>query len=142
MTLMRQSNCDDGNFAAGGSHESLYIFEVAGEYRGFALDGGDHHRRVNDVRRFGPAEQPSGFVRFRLAERNNHAPRQEAPELGLLGGPADLGDHRRGNEGHYAEFQTDLMVGPRSPLVPIGRDQYGRVVDHCVHAERRTGCDG
>ena len=73
-----------------------------------------------------------------LAKRNDYAPSQEAPELGLLWGPADLGDHRRGNQWNNAKFQTGLVFSPRSPLVSIGGYENGRVIDDVAHAERRT----
>jgi len=40
--------------------------------------------------------------------------------LGLLWGPADLNDHRRGNQRNYARFQTDLVFSPRPALVSVG----------------------
>jgi hypothetical protein len=78
------------------------------------------------------------MVRVGLAKRSNHAPGQEAPELGLLWGPADLGDHWRGNYWNNAKFQTGLVFGPRSPLISISRYENGSVVDDIGHAERRT----
>ena len=73
-----------------------------------------------------------------FAKRNDHAPSQEAPELSLLWGPADLGDHRRGNQWNNAKFQTGPVFSPCSPLVPIGGHENGGVVDDGPHAERRT----
>jgi len=66
-------------------------------------------------------------VRLGLAKRNDHAPSQEAPELGLLWGPAHLGDHQRGNQWNHAKFQTGLVFSPCSPLVSIGGHENGRV---------------
>ena len=53
---------------------------------------------------------------------------QEASELGLLWGPADLNDHRRGNQRNYAKFQTDLVFSPCSALVSVGGHKNGSVV--------------
>ena len=78
-------------------------------------------------------------MRLALAKRNDHAPSQEAPELGLLLGPADLGDHRRGNQWNNTKFQTGLVFSPCSPLASIGgHENGGVVVDDGAHAERRT----
>ena len=73
-------------------------------------------------------------MRFGLPKRNDHAPSQEAPELGLLWGPADLGDHWRRNQWNNAKFQTDLVFSPCSPLVFIGGHENGVVVDNGAHA--------
>jgi len=77
-------------------------------------------------------------VRLALAKRNDRAPSQEAPELGLLRGPADLGDHGRRNQWNNAKFQTDLVFSPRPSLVSIGGHENGGVVDDGAHAGRRT----
>jgi hypothetical protein len=46
----------------------------------------DHHHGVNDIRHFCHAQQSPCFVRLGPGKRNDHAPGQEAPELGLSGG--------------------------------------------------------
>ncbi len=79
-----------------------------------------------------------GFVRFGLPKGNHHAPSQEAPELGLLWGPADLGDHRSRNQWKNAKFQTGFVFSPCSPLVSIGGHENGGVADNRTHALRRT----
>jgi hypothetical protein len=43
-------------------------------------------------------KRPPCLVRFALAQRNDHAPSQETPELDLLWGAADLGDNGRRNQ--------------------------------------------
>jgi len=77
-------------------------------------------------------------VRLGLAKGKDRAPSQEALELCLLWGPADLGDYRRGNQWNNAEFQTGLVFSPCSPLVSIGGHENGGVVDDSAHAECRT----
>ena len=42
----------------------------------------------------------------------------------MLWGPADLNDHRRGNQRNYAKFQTDLVFSPRPALVSVGSHKY------------------
>jgi len=101
-------------------------------------EGCGHYDGVNDIKRFGPAEQPSRLMRFALAKRNDHAPSQEAAKLRLLWGPADLGDHRCGNEGNNAKFQPGLVFCPCSPLASVGGNENGGVIDDSAHAERRT----
>lgn len=77
-------------------------------------------------------------MRFGLPQRNDHAPSQETPELSLLWGPADLGDHWCRNQWNNAQFQTDLVFSPSSPLIFIGGHENGDVVDNSTHAGRRT----
>jgi hypothetical protein len=97
-----------------------------------------HHNGVNNVRRSRHSKQPPCLVRFALAKRNDHAPSQEAPELDLLWGPADLGDNRRRNEWNNAQVQADLVFSPRPPLVSIGSHENGGVINDGAHAGRRT----
>jgi len=52
--------------------------------------------------------------------------------------PADLGNHRRGNQRNNAMFQAGLVFSPCSPLVSIGGHENGGVIDDGAHAERRT----
>jgi hypothetical protein len=132
------SDCDDSDFAARSPDEPFHVAWVACENRSFLPKGCRHHNGVNDIRRFGYVQQSPGFVRLSLAERNDHAPSQEAPELGLLWGPADLGDHWRGNQWNNAKFQKGLVFSPCSPLVSIGGHENGGVIDDGAHAERRT----
>ncbi len=73
-----------------------------------------------------------------LAKRNDRAPNQEAPELGLLWRPADLGDDRRRDRWNNAKFQPGLVFGPRSPFVSVGGHEHGGVVRQGVQPERRT----
>ena len=77
-------------------------------------------------------------MRLALAKWNDGAPSQEAPELGLLRGPADLGHHGRGNQWNKAKFQTDLVFSPRPSLVSIGGHENGGIVDNGAHAGRRA----
>ncbi|MCX6627927.1 MAG: hypothetical protein NTW28_09900 [Candidatus Solibacter sp.] len=130
--------CDDSDFAARSPDEPFHVAWVACENRSFLPKGCGHHNGVNDIRRFGYAQQSPGFVRLGLAERNDRAPSQEAPERGLLWGPADLGDHRRGNQWNKAKFQTGLVFSPCSPLVSIGSNENGGVINDGAHAERGT----
>jgi hypothetical protein len=104
----------------------------------FSKDSSRHHNGVNHIRRFGETQQPPGIVRIALPQGNNLAPGQEPPELSLLWGAADLGDHRRGNQGKDAKFQTGLVFSPYSPLAYIGGHQNGGVVDDGAHAGRRA----
>ena len=90
------SDWDDNDFAAGSPHEPSYIVSVARENRGSVAQCDRYHNGVNDIRRSGDTQQASCFVRLALAKRHDHAASQEAPELGLLRGPADLGDDRCG----------------------------------------------
>jgi hypothetical protein len=109
---------------------------IAGEDGGFSPQGGRHHNRIRDVRRFSCAKQPSRLVRLGLAERNDGAPGQEAPKLRLLRGPAHLSDHRRGNQWNKAKFQTDLVFGPRTALVAVPRAQH--LLPSCYRGALRT----
>jgi hypothetical protein len=97
-----------------------------------------YHNGVNNVRRSGNGKQPPCLVRFALTKRNHHAPSQETPELDLLWGPADLGDNGRWNQWNHAKFQAGLVFGPSPPLVSIGSNQNGGVIDGGAHAGRRT----
>jgi len=78
------------------------------------------------------------FIRLGVTERNHHAPIQEAPQLGLLWGPADLNEHWRRNQRNDGEFQTGLVFSPRPPLVSVCGHQNGGVVDDRSHAGRGT----
>lgn len=100
-----------------------------------------HDKGLNDVRRFGYAQQSPCFVSLRLTKRNDDTSGQEAPELGLLWGPADLGGDRRGNQWNNAKFQTGLVFSPCSPLVSSGGRKNGGVVDDGAHAKRRAERD-
>ncbi len=77
-------------------------------------------------------------MRIIFVERHNDTAREEAAELGLLWGTADLGNDWRWNQGNYAKLQTDLMLGPCPPLVSICGHQYRRIVYKVTHAGRRT----
>mgnify|MGYP007037765668 CR=1 FL=1 len=72
-----------------------------------------------------------------LAKRNNRAPTQEAPQLGLLCGPAHLRDNRSRNQRNQSKFQTGLVFRPRPPVVSIGGHENGGVIDDGAHAGRR-----
>jgi hypothetical protein len=136
--LRYTSDGGDHDFASRSPDEPFYVVRVASEDRSFLPKGRRHDDSVNDIRRFGYAEQPPGIVRLGFAERSNHAACQEAAELGLPWGPTDLRDHRCGNQWNNAKFQTDLVFSPRSPLVSIGGHENSGVVDDGAHADRRT----
>src|SRR5262245_40068166 len=76
-------------------------------------------------------------MRLALAQGQDRAARQKAPELGLLWGPADLGEDRCWNQWKSPEFQPGFMLCPCPPLAAIRGHENGRVVDE-VHAGRRT----
>jgi hypothetical protein len=97
-----------------------------------------HYNGIDNVRGSGHSKQPPCLVRFVLAKRNDHAPGQEAPELDLLWGPADLGDNGRRNQWSNAQFQADLVFSPSPPLVSIGCHENGSIIDDGAHAGRRT----
>jgi len=78
------SNGDHSDFAARSPDEPFYVVWVACENHGFLAKSYRHHNGVNDIRRSSQAEQPPCFMRLALAKRNDLAPSQEAPELGLL----------------------------------------------------------
>ena len=80
-------------------------------------------------------------MRFGLAKRYDHTPSQKAPELGLLWRPADLGNHRRGNQWNNAKFQTGLVFSPRSPLVSIGGHENAYVAMHTAFVNFAMGTD-
>jgi len=82
--LRYTSNSDDGDFAATSPDEPFYVVWVACENRSFLPKGCRHHNGVDDIRRFGHPQQSPGFVSLGFAKRDDHAPSQEAPELGLL----------------------------------------------------------
>ena len=132
------SDSDHSDFATRSPDEPFHVVWVACENHGFLTKSYRHHNGVNDIRRSGHAKQPSRFVRLALAKRNDHATSQEAPELGLLWGPADLGDHRRRNKRNNAKFQTGLVFSPCPPLVSIRGHENGGVVNNGAHAGRRT----
>ena len=132
------SNSDDSDVTAGSPDEPFYVIWIARQNRGFLPNGRGNDHGVDDIRGFTHSQQAPGFVRLRLAKRSNLAPRQEAPELGLLWGPTHLSDHRRGNQWNDAKFQAGLVIGPRSPLISVSGHKNGGVVDDRGHAERRT----
>jgi hypothetical protein len=78
------SDSDNGDLPPRSHDKPSDVVWVACENHGLPANGCDHHSRVNDIRGFGNAEQPSCLVRFGLAKRNDLAPGQEASELGLL----------------------------------------------------------
>jgi hypothetical protein len=123
------SDSHDSDFAARSPDEPFYVVRVACENRSLVPEGCCHHNGVNHIRRLSQAQQPPCFVRIGLTKRDHHAPSQETPKLRLLWGPADLNDHRRGNQRNYARFQTDFVFGPRSPLASVRGHQNGSVVD-------------
>jgi hypothetical protein len=132
------SDSHDCDFAPRSPDEPLYVVRVTCENRGFLAKSQRHHNGIDNVRRSGHGKQPPCLVRFALAKGNDHAPSQEAPELDLLWGPADLGGNGRRNQWNNAQFQADLVFSPSPPLVSIGRNQHGGVIDDGAHAGRRT----
>jgi hypothetical protein len=134
------SHSHDCDFA-GSLNEPFHVIWVTGENRGFLVKSDGHHNGVNNVRRSGYSKQTPCLVRFALANRNDHAPSQKAPELRLLWGAADLGDNRRRNQWNNAKFQAGLVFSPSSPLASIGGHENGGGVDDGAHAGRRTGRD-
>ena len=138
LATIAHSDGDDRDLAARSADKPSNVIRVAGEnYRSLA-NGYRHNDGVNHVRRSGPTQQTPCFVSLALAKRNDRAPGQEAPELGLLWRPADLGDDGRGNQRNNAKLQTRLMFRPSPPIVPVRRHEYGSVVDDRAHAGRRT----
>ena len=132
------SDCHDCDFAPRRPGEPFYVVRVTCENRGLLARSHRYHNGVNIVRRSGHSKQPPCLVRFALAKRNDHAPSQETPELDLLWGPADLGDNGRWNQWTNAKFQAALVFSPSPPLVSIGCNENGGVIDDGAHAERRT----
>jgi len=114
------SDSHDCDFAPRSPDEPSYVIRVTCENRGFLAKSHRHHNGIDNVRRSSHGKQPPCLVRFALAKRNDHAPSQEAPELDLLWGPADLGDNRRRNQWNNAQFQADLVFSPSPPLVSVG----------------------
>jgi hypothetical protein len=132
------SDTYDCDFAPRSPHEPFYVVRVTCKNRGFLAKSHRHRNSVNNVYRCGHSKQPPRLVRFALAKRNDHAPSQETPQLDLLWGPADLGDNGRRNQWNSAQFQADLVFSPSPPLVSIGCNQNGGVIDDGAHARRRT----
>ncbi len=141
------SDSHDCDFAPRSPTQPFYVVRVACENRGSLAKSDRHHNGVDNVRRSRHSKQPPCLVRFALAKRNDHAPGQEAPELDLLWGPADLGDNRRRNEwnnvasavGTAQEFHPSI---PRAwsdsettsfelPLAQTGRSP-------CIHRRKGT----
>jgi hypothetical protein len=98
------SDSDHTDVPAGRPYKPFNVVWVACENYGFLAKSHRYYDGINHIRRHGKAEQPPGFMGLGLAKRNDHAPSQETPELGLLCGPADLGDHRRRNQRNNAKF--------------------------------------
>jgi len=132
------SDSHDCDFAPGSPDEPFYVVRVTCQNRGFLTKSHRYHNGVNNVRGSGHTKQPPCLVRFVLAKRNDHAPSQESPELDLLWRPADLGDNGRWNQWNNAKFQAGLVFSPGPPLVSIGCNENGGVIDDGAHAGRRT----
>jgi len=106
-------NRDDIELAAGNPDEPFYIVWIACENRGLLAKASCHHDSINDIRGSSHAKQPPCFVRPALAKRNDRAPHQEAPELGLSRGPANLGDH------WWSERRISHQLPTEAPERPI-----------------------
>ena len=132
------SDSDHGDFAARSSDKPFYVVRVARENRRFPAKSSRHHYGIDDIGGSGLAEQASRIVGVVLARGNNGTATQEAPELGLLWRPANLGDYRRWNQRNNAKFQTGFVFGPCPPFVSIGSHENGGVVDNGAHVGRRT----
>ena len=132
------SECGHSDLTAGGTQQPLYVVWVAGENRRLLAKGYGDHGRIDNIRGSAFAQQPSRFVRLAFAERNDRAPRQESPELGLLWRSAHLGDDRSRNRRNNAKFQARLVFCPYAPVGPIRRHENGSVVNNGAHAGRRT----
>ena len=132
------SDSHDCDFAPRSPDEPFYVVRITCQNRGLLAKSHRHYNGVNNVRSSGHSKQPPCLVRFALAKRNDHAPSQETPELDLLWGTADLGDNGRRNQWNNAQFQADLVFSPSPPLVSIGCNENGGVIDDGAHAWRRT----
>jgi hypothetical protein len=75
---------DNRKVTARSPNESLDVLNVARENRRIFPKCCRHDNCVHDVRRLGSAEQPLRLMCLSLAEWSDHAPGEEAPELGLL----------------------------------------------------------
>ena len=127
------SDGDDGDCVARSPDEPFYVVRVTCENRGLLATSQRHHNGIDNVRRSGHGRQPPCLVRFALAKGNDHAPSQEAPELELLLGSADLSDHGRRNQWKNARLQADLVLSPGPPLVSIGcHESLGRGQLHAL----------
>ncbi len=100
--------------------------------------GGNHDMDVDDIGHLGAAGQRTDIVRLVAAEGRNLAATQEATELRLSSGPADLGDDWSGRDWHKAHLEPHAVVRPHLPVRPLSGDQRSRVVDD-AHAERFLG---
>lgn len=77
---------------------------------------GDHDMDVDDICHPGAAGQGTDVVRLIALEGNNLAATQETAELRLSSGPADLGNDRRGRDGHEAHLEPHAVVGPHGSV--------------------------
>jgi hypothetical protein len=123
----------DGDFLARGCDEASDVVRVAGENGGSLARGCRHYERIDDIRGSGDAEEPPGSlsgqaVSFGFPQGHHHAPCQEASELDLLRGAADLGDYRSGDQREHTHSETGLVLGPRAALVPVGGHEDGGIV--------------
>ena len=105
---------DDG-FAAGRANQPFHADRVTCENHGFVAQCDRYHDGVNHTGRSSHRQQAPCLVRIVFAHRHDGAASQEAAELGLLRGPAHLGDDRRRNQWNNAQLQTSFVFSPRLP---------------------------
>ena len=70
------------------------------------------------------AEQAARGMRHRFVERHDDASAQEPPELSLASRPTDLRQDRCGHQRHDPLLKEEPVLGPRAPVISVGRDEH------------------
>ena len=81
--------CNHG-FVAGGANQPFYIFRITCKNDCLVAQCNCYDNGVNHIGCSGLSQQAPRGVRIVLAERHDRTANQEAAQLGLLRGPADL----------------------------------------------------
>ncbi|MCB1248915.1 MAG: hypothetical protein KDB36_05890, partial [Acidimicrobiales bacterium] len=81
---------------------------------------------IDDIGHLGAAGQRTDVMRIVTVEAHNLATTQEAAELRLSSGPADLGHDGSGRDWHEAQLEPHAVVRPHLPVRPLSGDQRAR----------------
>jgi hypothetical protein len=102
----------------------------AGQHSKGRLGRGQNDVGIDDVRGACPSEKRADLLGLSILERRDLAAAEEATQLDLVVGAADLSDDWCGRRRHETKLKSSTVICPRGPAVAFSCDHHSSVVEH------------
>lgn len=127
------SDVDDRALGTCGGQQSPNVISVVRHDIGSATSAQNRDRSVHDIFRASLREQRTGLVGCSFVEVDHLTAAQQTSHLNLRCRTTRLRDDRCRHHRDEPSFQTNAVLRPDAPFVPVGGDQDPGVVNHLLH---------